>query len=1212
MQEFQLIAKTFQGLEEVLAQELTELGFNEVQMGKRMVSFVGDKEAMYRANFCLRTAVRVLKPFHTFAARTPDEVYDAVKTLDWSLYIQPGQTFSIDATVYSSEFRNSRFVTYRVKDAIVDHFMEKEGRRPNISLTNPDIRINLHIAERDCTLSLDSSGESLHLRGYRVATVEAPINEVMAAALVKLSGWQADCDLIDPFCGSGTIAIEAALIARNIYPGVFRKKFGFENWPDFDPDLLARIYEDDSQERDFPHHIYAYDLNRNAVLGAEENAKNAGVADCITCKQMNFQDFSKPKEKALIITNPPYGERLHGDTLALYELIGTKLKHEFTGGDAWLISSREELFDAIGMRPSMRYLLQNGALDCEFRKYQVFDGSMKDFKTAGFTIKTDTERRRMTEQSRRFSRQNDFKKETRFPDAPNPYENETEEERAERRRFEILRKHHENFNGQRPGSTAKPARYGRPGKPGFPGKAGFSGKPGYSGKPGKPGPSKSGPSFRTILTLILFSLCSLMATAQTKIPTLDDLLWNGKGYKALQPEKFTTAFWGDRLLRITDEAVIPLRDAKGKAKTAAPLFSRESVDVLLPDTLGKVTDFDKVAFPDDVQPLALIRTTKGRVLYNWKSKALVWSQPLDRSETQANDFSYAARATAYVKDWNLYIADAEGQHHQLTADGTRELQYGLAVHRDEWGIDKGTFWSPKGSRLAFYRMDQSMVTDFPLVDIDHRIAEPAPEKYPMAGMTSHKVQVGIYDTATQRTVYLQTGDPTDRYFTNISWSPDEKTVYLIELPRSQDRYDLVSYDAATGRRLKTLYTETNARYVHPMHPLTFLPWDSSKFILQSERDGYNHLYLYDTDGHLISQLTSGPYVVTSLVGFCPKQESVIVVSTKGGDLRHNIYNVRVKDGETTLLGNPTGSHRPLLAHSGQWLVDQWTAPENFRQYDLVNTADGRSSMLRSDESPWKEYRMPTVNHGTLKAADDTTTLHWRMVLPVGFDPAKKYPTVVYVYGGPGLRNVEETWNYAARPWEYHMAHRGYIIFVLDNRGSKDRGFAFESCTFRHLGDLEMADQMRGVDYLKSLPYVDPDRIGVHGWSYGGFMTTNLMLTHPDVFKVGVAGGPVIDWKYYEVMYGERYMDTPEENPEGYASSSLLGKAGNLKGRLQIIVGYNDPTCVLQHSLSFLRACEDAGTQPDYFVYPGQGHNMSGADQIHLHERITRYFDDYLK
>ena len=1201
MQEFQLIAKTFQGLEEVLAQELTELGFNEVQMGKRMVSFVGDKEAMYRANFCLRTAVRVLKPFHTFSARTPDEVYDAVKTLDWNQYIQPGQTFSIDATVYSSEFRNSRFVTYRVKDAIVDYFMEQQGRRPNISLTNPDIRINIHIAERDCTLSLDSSGESLHLRGYRVASVEAPINEVMAAALVKLSGWKADCDLIDPFCGSGTIAVEAALIARNIYPGVFRKKFGFENWPDFDPDLLSRIYEDDSQEREFSHHIYAYDLNRNAVIGAEENAKSAGVADCITCKQMNFQDFSQPKEKALIITNPPYGERLHGGTLSLYELIGTKLKHEFTGGDAWLISSREELFDAIGMRPSMRYLLQNGALDCEFRKYQVFDGSMKDFKAAGLSIKTDTERRRMTEQSRRFSRQNDFKKETRLPDAPSPYANETEEERAERRRFELLRKHHENFNGQRPGRSGKPGYNGKPGKPRKPGKPGA---PGHPGKPGSP--------LRSLL-VFFFSLCSLMVPAQQLInPTLDDLLWDGTGYAALQPQKFTTAFWGDRLMQCTDLAITPLRDAKGQPENGLFLFTMEQVNEALPDSLGKVRDMATVAFPDEHLPLALMKSEHGRFIYDWQLRQVVWGQVLSNGSTQAQDFCYATRSTAFVRDWNLFVTDAEGRQHQLTRDGSRELQYGLSVHRNEWGINKGTFWSPKGSKLAFYRMDQTMVTDFPLVDIDHRIAQLAPEKYPMAGMTSHTVSVGIYDQATGRIVYLNTGDPTDRYFTNIAWSPDERTVYLIELPRSQDRYDLVAYDATTGQRINVLYTETNPKYVHPMHPITFLPWDSHKFILQSERDGYNHLYLFNTSGKMLRQLTSGPFVVTSLAGFCPKQESLIIVSTESSPIRHNIYKVRVSDGQRTRLDNGVGNHTPQLSASGLWLIDRWNSPKNFRQYDLVSTTAAKPVKLRADQNPWREYLMPNVNSGTLKAADDATTLYWRMVLPADFDPARKYPTVVYVYGGPGLRNVEESWNYAARPWEYYMANRGYIIFVLDNRGSKDRGFAFESCTFRHLGEEEMADQMRGIDYLKSLPYVDQERIGVHGWSYGGFMTTNLMCTHPDVFKVGVAGGPVIDWKYYEVMYGERYMDTPEENPEGYASSSLLNKAGNLAGRLQIIVGYNDDTCVLQHSLSFLRACEDAGTQPDYFVYPGQQHNMRKADQIHLHERITRYFDDYLK
>lgn len=462
MQEFPLIAKTFQGLEEVLAQELIELGANEVQIGKRMVSFTGDKEMMYRANFCLRTAVRILKPIKTFMASTPDEVYEVIKSMDWSLYIQKGQTFSIDATVYSSEFRNSRFVTYRVKDAIVDHFQEKEGRRPNISLTNPDIHLNIHIAEKTCTISLDSSGESLHQRGYRVATVEAPINEVMAAAMVLMSGWQADCDLIDPFCGSGTIAIEAALIARNIYPGVFRKKFGFENWADFDADLLSAIYEDDSKEREFHHHIYGYDLNRNAVEGAKENAQSAGVHDVVAFKQMNFQDFSQPKEKAIIITNPPYGERLRPDDIeGLYSMIGSKLKHEFAGGEAWLICSREELFIAMGMRPSFRVLLQNGALDCELRKYQIFDGSMKDFKTAGKTLKTDEERLRMKEQSRKFGRANEFKKETRMP-APEGSEPESEEERELRRQYNMLRRRHDEFEQRRNSTRTHDEREARP------------------------------------------------------------------------------------------------------------------------------------------------------------------------------------------------------------------------------------------------------------------------------------------------------------------------------------------------------------------------------------------------------------------------------------------------------------------------------------------------------------------------------------------------------------------------------------------------------------------------------------------------------------------------------------------------------------------------------------------------------------------------------
>ena len=479
-------------------------------------------------------------------------------------------------------------------------------------------------------------------------------------------------------------------------------------------------------------------------------------------------------------------------------------------------------------------------------------------------------------------------------------------------------------------------------------------------------------------------------------------------------------------------------------------------------------------------------------------------------------------------------------------------------------------------------------------------------------MTSHKVTVGIYNPKTEQTVWLQAGDPTDRYFTNISWAPDEKTIYMIEMPRSQKKTELVAYDVATGQRKGVLYTETHEKYVHPMHPLTFLPWDSSKFIYQSEKDGYNHLYLFDTKGNQLKQITKGEFVVLDLVGFNTKTKSVIIQSNEAHPLHHNYYAVNIDNGKRTLLDNGKGLHRATLSPDGTMLFDRWSEPDVFRKIAVRNTATANATLLQTDASPWQAYNVPEISSGSLTAADGHTKLFYRLVKPVNFDPNKKYPTVVYVYGGPGVRNVDASWNYAARSWEIYMAQKGYVIFVLDNRGSSERGFAFETATYHRLGQEEMKDQMRGVDYLKSLPYVDAERIGVHGWSYGGFMTTSLITNYPDVFKVGVAGGPVIDWKYYEVMYGERYMGTPQENPKGYAQSSLLNKAKDLKGRLQIIIGYNDPVCVPQHSLAFLRACEDAGTQPDFFTYPGQGHNMMGKDMVHLHERITRYFEDYLK
>ncbi|MBR6963158.1 MAG: methyltransferase [Prevotella sp.] len=408
--EFEIIAKTFMGLEPTLAEELTELGANNVQIGRRMVSFTGDKEMLYRANFQLHTAIKVLKPICHFKALSADDVYTEVMKIDWSQYLDNNKTFAVDSVVFSEEFRHSKFVSYKVKDAIVDQFRERTGSRPNISVANPDIRLNMHIAEDQCTLSLDSSGESLHRRGYRQESLEAPLNEVLAAGMIKLTGWKADTDFIDPMCGSGTLLIEAALIAMNMSPGVFRKEYAFEKWNDFDQELFDTIYNDESREREFKHHIYGYDIDMKAVNTARNNVKAAGLSNVITIEQADFKDFTQPQEKAIMVTNPPYGERISTpDLLGTYRMIGERLKHAFQGNEAWVLSYREECFEAIGLKPSIKIPLFNGSLECEFRKYQMFEGRMREFRSEGGVVKTDEEKRAMAEKHR-FKKNRDFKK----------------------------------------------------------------------------------------------------------------------------------------------------------------------------------------------------------------------------------------------------------------------------------------------------------------------------------------------------------------------------------------------------------------------------------------------------------------------------------------------------------------------------------------------------------------------------------------------------------------------------------------------------------------------------------------------------------------------------------------------------------------------------------------------------------------------------------
>jgi dipeptidyl-peptidase-4 len=660
--------------------------------------------------------------------------------------------------------------------------------------------------------------------------------------------------------------------------------------------------------------------------------------------------------------------------------------------------------------------------------------------------------------------------------------------------------------------------------------------------------------------LILASLLILATQAMAqKLFTLEELNFGGKNYSVSVPKRWSYSWQEGKLIFRDGDKTVQVNPAT-----------------------GKTTEYQEPEKQNRPNPRGLLEWCK------------------------------ASNAAAFHRDDNLWVRYADGRDVQISKDGSREIVYGKSVHRDEFGIYKGTFWSNSGRKLAFYRMDQSMVADYPQVNTFRREAELEPDKYPMAGMTSHQVTVGIFDLETEKTVYLNVGDPTDRYFTNIAWGPDDRTLYLYELNRDQNRCTLDAYDAETGNKVRTLYTETSDKYVEPLHPITFLPWDSSKFIYWSWKDGFTHLYLMDTAGKELGQLTGGKWVVKDIVGFCPATKSAILITKEANDLQRNIYRLDLKTKKRTLLDNGKGVHQAKLSEDGLWLVDTWQEPDVPRACAVTNTKTGKSTLLQTAPDPWEGWYQPIFESGSVKADDGVTDLYWRMVKPADFDPAKKYPTVVYVYGGPHAHSIEASWHWASRSWETYMAQKGYILFILDNRGSEDRGRDFEQATFRHLGQVEMRDQMSGVNYLKTLPYVDADRIGVHGWSFGGFMTTSLMLNYPDVFKVGVAGGPVIDWKWYEVMYGERYMDTPEQNPEGYEQTSLINKAKNLKGKLQIIIGMNDPTVVPQHALQFLNACAEAGTQPDFFVYPGEGHNMAGHKSVHLHERITQYFEDYLK
>ncbi|MFW2136062.1 DPP IV N-terminal domain-containing protein [Chryseobacterium sp. TY4] len=568
------------------------------------------------------------------------------------------------------------------------------------------------------------------------------------------------------------------------------------------------------------------------------------------------------------------------------------------------------------------------------------------------------------------------------------------------------------------------------------------------------------------------------------------------------------------------------------------------------------------------------------------------------------------KSLVYTKDNNLFI-NQNGKETAITNDQNKDILNGQAVHRSEFGIKGGIFAAPNSELIAFYRMDQSMVKDYPIIDWSVTPAVNTNVKYPMAGQRSHEVTLGVYDVKSNKTNFLKIDGDKEQYLTAISWSPDSKYVFVAVLNRGQNHMKLNQYDAKSGNFVKTLFEETNDKYVEPQNPMLFLPNSNTDFIWQSQRTGYNHLFHYNLEKGLVSQLTKGDWLVTEILGFNEKLKDIYFISTKETALERHIYRVNWQNQKMERLDKAEGMHQAVLSKDGSKIYDVYANATTPRVANIIHTNNLKSENILTSENPLKNYKRPEIKNLTLKA-DDGTDLYGKIILPTDFDPNKKYPTIIYLYNGPHLQLITNSFPASGNLWYEYMAQNGYIIFTMDGRGSSNRGLKFEQAVFRNLGETEMNDQLKGISYLKSLPYVDAQNMGIHGWSFGGFMTTSFMLKHPEIFKAGVAGGPVIDWNMYEIMYTERYMDSPKENPEGYAKANLLDKVQNLKGNLLMIHGAQDNVVVWQHSIDFLKSAVDKGIQLDYFVYPGHEHNVIGKDRVHLMQKVTDYFDEHLK
>ncbi|MEY8593282.1 DPP IV N-terminal domain-containing protein [Butyricimonas hominis] len=705
---------------------------------------------------------------------------------------------------------------------------------------------------------------------------------------------------------------------------------------------------------------------------------------------------------------------------------------------------------------------------------------------------------------------------------------------------------------------------------------------------------------KTLLTIIGLSMMFGL-NAQEKILTMEEAV---VGYH-LYPRAKYIQWQGDK-------NQFTYLDREGLTGESAD--KGEKTVLLTVPELNKIIGADLKGFPNfswlDGNTLVVARQGK---IYHIDVEKKQLKQTFSFPKGAANQtYSKAGNMYAYTVDNNLYYMDERGNSYAVTSDENKNIVNGQVVSRNEFGITGGIFWSPDGKKLGFYRKDESEVTNFPLLDINSRTGDLKEIKYPMAGMKSELVTMGVYDIASGTTVFLDVNDfGREQYLTGVTWAPESDIVYVQVLNRGQDHMRLNKYDASTGKQIATLFEEKSDTYVEPQNGLVFMKNNPKQFLYETNnRDGYFNLYLYDVNGKLIKRLTDVDADV-AYAGMDRAGKYVYYLSSEVSPVEKQLFRVDVKSGKKTRLTPEEGWHTITMSGDCSYFIDSYSSVKTPRNVDLATNSGKVVRRVQEVENPNKDYNWGEVTLGSIKA-DDGSDLYYRLIKPMNFDPNKKYPVIHYVYGGPHAQMVTNIWNANIRMWEMYMAQHGYVVFIIDNHGTPNRGKAFEEVIHRQCGQVEMKDQVKGIEWLKSFPWVDAERIGVHGWSYGGFMTISLITNYPDIYKVGVAGGPVIDWKWYEAMYGERYMDSPQENPEGYAKVSLIAKAKDLKGKLLICQGAVDPVVVWQHSLSFIRECIKNNVQVDYFPYPCAEHNVMGRDRIHLMQKVTDYFEDYLK